>query len=174
MAKRVIKMRLSSVSINETVKLLREYKEELRLKSSIFVQRLAELGLKIVEQKKTMFQGDSNGNDLNSYIWLDEDDSKVTATLVLTGRDVAFIEFGAGIHYNTPVGTSPHPKGGELGLTIGSYGKGQGANDYWVYFDNEFGRFRVSYGTRAAMPMNGADEEIRSQFISVAREVFGK
>lgn len=174
MAKKVIKMRLSTNSINDVVKQLRDYREELRLKSSIFVQRLAELGLKIVEQKKTMFQGDSDGNDLNSYIWLDEDDSKVTATLVLTGRDVAFIEFGAGVHYNTATGTSPHPKGGELGLTIGSYGKGQGANDYWVYFDSEFGRFRVSHGTKAAMPMSSADEEIRNQFISVAREVFGK
>jgi len=174
MAKRVIKMRLSSASINETVKLLREYKEELRLKSSIFVQRLAELGLKIVEQKKTSFRGSSNGNDLNTYIWLDENDSKVTATLVLAGRDVAFVEFGAGIHYNTPVGTSPHPKGGELGLTIGSYGQGKGANDYWFYYDQDLGRVRFTYGTSAAKPMSSADEEIRNQFISVAREVFGK
>lgn len=174
MAKRVIKMRLSSASINETIKQLLEYKDELRLKSSIFVQRLAELGLKVVEQRKTSFRGDSDGNDLNTYIWLDEDDSKVTATLVLSGKDVAFIEFGSGVHYNSPAGTSLHPKGGELGMTIGSYGKGQGANDHWFYFNEELGKVSISYGTRAAMPMNGADEEIRSQFISVAREVFGK
>ena len=35
-------------------------------------------------------------------------------------------EFGSGVYHNGSVGTSPNPYGDDLGLTIGSYGKGHG------------------------------------------------
>ena len=166
-------MSLSTASIQKAIDELENYKQELRFKTSIFVQRLAEEGLKVIEARKNTYRGDADGNDLRTYVWLDYSGSTTTATLVLSGKDVAFIEFGAGIHYNTSAGSSLHPKGQELGMTIGSYGKGQGANDSWVYYDEELARFKTSHGTRAAMPVQSADDAIRAKFYSIAKEVFG-
>lgn len=171
MSKKTIKLKLSTDSINEAIKQVLEYKEWLHFKQSILTQKLAEIGLQVIENNKYS-QGDSNFNDLKSYVWIDGGGTQSTATLVLSGKDVAFIEFGAGIHYNGAVGTSPSEHGQKLGYTIGSYGLGKGANDSWVYFDEETGRFKTSHGTQAALPMTKADEEIRSRFIAVAKEVF--
>lgn len=166
-------MSLSKDSIQNAINELETYKNSLQFKTSIYAQRLAEEGLKVIEARKNTYRGDADGNDLQTYVWLDYSGSTTTATLVLSGKDVAFIEFGAGIHYNTSVGSSLHPKGQELGMTIGSYGKGQGANDSWVYYDEELARFKTSHGTRAAMPMQGADDAIKAKFFAIAKEVFG-
>lgn len=170
--KRKITFSLSSESIREAIHKIEEYKEELKFKSSVFVQRLAEEGLKVIEANKYS-EGDADFNGLHSYVWVDESGSTTKATLVLAGKDVAFIEFGAGVHYNGNGGSSPHPQGQKLGMTIGSYGKGHGLEDSWVYYDSEQARFRVSYGTRAAMPMAKADEAIRKKYLDIAKEVFG-
>ena len=169
---KVIKMRLSVKSIDDAIAKIDKYKQELRHKTSIFVQRLAEEGLVVVNDKRTSFYGDADGNDVRTYVVVSDFGNKVTATLVMAGKDVAFIEFGAGIHYNTAAGTSPHPKGQELGMTIGSYGKGKGANDSWVYYDEERARFRTSHGTQAVMPLYSASESIKKKFYSIAKEVF--
>lgn len=167
-----IKTKLSTNDILETVKILREYKNTIRFKTALFVQRLAEIGLATIEAHKYS-QGDSDFNDLHSYMLVDEQDTFVRATLMLSGRHVAFIEFGAGIHYNGSAGSSPNPKGSEFGMTIGSYGKGYGANDYWYYFDRETGKGKRSQGTEAAMPMYYADQEILNKVEAIAKEVFG-
>lgn len=167
-----IKTKLSTNDILETVRILREYKNTIRYKTALFVQRLAEIGLQTIEAHKYS-QGDSDFNDLRSYMLVDEQDTFVRATLTLSGKDVAFIEFGAGIHYNGSAGSSPNPKGSELGMTIGSYGKGYGANDFWYYYDVETGKGKRSQGTEAAMPMYYADQEIISKVEAIAKEVFG-
>ena len=169
---KVIKMRLSVKSIDDAISKIQDYKQELRHKTSIFVQKLAEEGLVVIEDKRTSFRGDADGNDVRTYVTVHDFGDRVVATLVMAGKDVAFIEFGAGVHYNTPAGTSPNPKGQELGMTIGSYGKGQGANDSWVYYDEERARFRTSHGTQAVMPMYSASESVKKKFYSIAKEVF--
>lgn len=166
---RKIKLRLSTQSVEDAIRQLEEYKVSLRFKVSLFVQKLAELGIQTIESNKYSY-GDSDFNDLRSYVWLDEMGDTVKATLILSGKDVAFIEFGAGVHYNG--GGSPNPLGQQLGMTIGSYGLGNGLNDSWVYHDDETNQFVTSYGTKAAMPMYQADQEIRNNFLSVAKEVF--
>ena len=167
-----LKIKLSTSSINEAIRQLKAYKQEISLKTSIFVQRLAEIGIKTIDNHKYS-RGDSNFNDLNTYVWLEESDTKAKATLVLAGKDVAFIEFGAGVSYNGEGGTSPNPYGQSLGMIIGSYGKGHGLEDYWFYFDEDKQKWVMSKGTEAAMPMYYADREIVSQVINVAQEVFG-
>lgn len=168
---KVIQIKLATSSINDAIQQLRAYKNELQFKCSIFVQRLAEIGIKTIDANKYS-RGDADFNDLRTHVWLDEGSDGATATLVIAGRDVAFIEFGAGVHYNGSGGASPNPYGGKLGMTIGSYGKGQGMEDSWRYYDTEQGKFRISFGTEAAMPLAKADQEIRDQVASIAREVF--
>lgn len=167
-----IRLSLSTDSIKKAIAEIEEFRQELRFKVSIFVQRLAEAGMEVVNENKMNFQGDSDGSDLDCYVRVTPSENSTRATLVLSGKDVAFIEFGAGVHYNTPAGTSPNPLGQEQGMTIGSYGQGKGAYDSWVYYDENRGKFRTSYGTKAAMPLYKADEAMRNKFFDIAKEVF--
>ena len=95
----------------------------------------------------------------------------MSSTIRLVGDDVAFVEFGAGIHFNGHPNSSPNPYGVKLGYTIGSYGLGQGLNEYWFYKDG--GEWKVSEGTEATMPLFHASEAIKQEYLDVARKVFG-
>lgn len=168
---KTIKMNLSEGSIQNAVKELERYKQSLISKNDLFVQRLSEVGIPVIDANIAAAQGDSDKSH-NTYIKLNSFGSYSRAVLVVEGRDLLMIEFGAGIHYNTPAGTSPHPKGQELGYTIGSYGKGHGAEDYW-YYQAESGETVRSYGTESTMPVYKASVEIRQKIREIAKEVFG-
>lgn len=170
MAKRNITIELSQKSIQDAIKQIEAYKNTLNVKVREFVRRLAEAGIPVIEQNMNT-EGDSS-TEHNVYVDLNSFGSYSRATLVLQGRDILFIEFGAGVHYNGAVGSSAYEKGAELGYTIGSYGKGHGAEDYWWYVDDS-GAPRMSHGTKASMPMYKADMEIIKRFKAIAVEVFG-
>lgn len=171
MANRTIKMTLSHDSIQDAIKQLREYQNGLKSKNEIFVKRLSELGIPVIDQNIAMAQGDSDKSH-NTYIKINSFGDYAQTTLVCEGKSLSYIEFGAGIHYNTPAGTSPHPKGEELGYTIGSYGQGKGKNDSWTYY-SETGEWVRSYGTEATMPVYKASAEIIQNIRKIAKEVFG-
>lgn len=79
----------------------------------------------VVRENISSSTGDSDKN-YNTYIQVNSYQGYSEAKLIVEGRELLFIEFGAGIHYNGSAGSSPHPKGNEFGYTIGSYGKGLG------------------------------------------------
>lgn len=166
----VIKTTLSQKSLQNAIKQLRKYQNGLKNKNEIFVRRLAELGIPVIDQNISLAQGDSDKNH-NIYIKINSFGTYSQATLVCEGADLLFIEFGAGIHYNTPVGSSPHPKGQDFGYTIGSYGQGKGKNDSWTY-ESETGEWVRSYGTEATMPVYKAAEKIKLEIRNIAKEVF--
>lgn len=172
---KAINMSLSVSSMNDALKEIEKYKNELILKTAVFVGRLADVGLETIDRHKYGggAQGDSDFGGAQAYVRLGGRGMTATATLVFQGKDVAFIEFGAGVHYNGAGGSSPNPLGAPLGMVIGSYGKGLGLNDSWRYRDKIDGTWQVSHGTKAAMPMYHADQAIIDQFISIAKEVFG-
>lgn len=156
--------------IDRIIKELKEYQESLKDKAEIFVERLAELGIPIIEERINSVMGDSDPEH-QTYITIHSFDDYKEAILTVEGKDLLFIEFGAGIHYNASLGGSPHPWGEDLGYRIGTYGKGQGAKDYW-YYTNEKGDSVRSHGTKAAMPVYYASLEIYSRIEEIAREVF--
>lgn len=170
MSNRTIKMTLSHNSIQDAIKQLRAYQNGLKSKNELFIKRLSELGIPVIDQNIAMAQGDSDKSH-NTYIKINSFGDYAQATLVCEGSDLLFIEFGAGIHYNTPVGASPHSKGEELGYTIGSYGQGKGKNDSWTYY-SESGEWVRSYGTEATMPVYKASEKIKQNIRKIAKEVF--
>lgn len=90
------------------------------------------------------------------------------------GEEALFIEYGAGVYYNTAPGTSPHPWGQQTGYTIGSFGLGNGYKKAWGFAEkNGSGDILITHGTPAAMPMyRGVSEAIRA-IDEIAREVFG-
>lgn len=101
-----------------------------------------------------------------------EEQGNITV-VIADGLDAVFIEFGAGVYYNGSVGSSPHPKGAELGLTIGSFDKGNGAKNVWGFRDEGSGETHLTHGTPAAMPMYRGYREACKMVYDIAREVFG-
>lgn len=170
MAKK-ISISLSHKSIQNAINEVRKYQRELIDKNELFVRRLAELGIPVIDQNIAAAQGDSDKNH-NTYIKINSFGSYSEAKLIVEGTDLLFIEFGSGTHYNGSAGTSPHPKGEEFGYTIGSYGKGQGSKDFWLYYADT-GEVVMSHGTESTMPVYKASVEIIQNIRRIAREVFG-
>ena len=172
MTRKTIKIDLfDGKSLDNAIKQIQEYQRTLNDKCEMFVRRLSEVGIPIIDQNIASSSGDSDKGH-NTYIKINSFGSYSQARLIVEGKDLLFIEFGAGVHYNGNLGGSPHPKGKEMGYTIGSYGKGQGKNDFWFYYADS-GEAVMSHGTKSTMPVYKAGIEIRRQVLKIAREVFG-
>ena len=91
--------------------------------------------------------------------------------VVSTGKDMVWLEFGAGVHYNGAVGSKPNPLAGNISEVsgIGQYGKGRGASDSWIFSKNGV-RYRT-HGTPAVMPLFHAIQDVENDFIVIARGV---
>ena len=150
---------------------LMAYRASLLPKMELVAERLYnEYGIPTVNNLYTAADGDSK-KPYQTYFQISQSGNKVIGTLFLEGEEVAFVEFGAGIHYNSPAGTSPHPKGVQLGYTIGSYGYGQGQYDSWEYKGDD-GELHTSLGTEATMPLLNANQEMRDALVKICKEVF--
>lgn len=171
MARHIISCTLSEKSLKKAINQLKQYQKDFEDKNEEFVRRLAELGIPVIEENISIAQGDSDKSH-NTYIKISTLKGYSEAKVVVEGKDILFLEFGSGIHYNVPAGSSPHPKGEEFGYTIGSYGKGLGENDSWYYTDST-GVSQKSHGTQATMPMYKASVEMRQKIRKIAKEVFG-
>lgn len=164
---------LSAESFEKAAARVRKLQKVYYNKNREFVRELTKAGLRVISANIQPQEGDSEPPIPNNpHVMVGDKDGVMTATLRLRGKDVMFVEFGAGVHFNGPAGQSPHPLGLELGYTIGSYGLGQGKYDTWVYKTDD-GVYHVSEGTEAMMPMWRADQEIRNTFASIAKRVFG-
>ena len=162
---------LNNRSLDKAIQQLREYQNSLNDKCAEFVRRLAEVGIPVIDENIAAAQGDSDKGH-NTYIKINSFGSYSQAELIVESNSILWIEFGAGVHFNGHLGSSPHPKGEELGYTIGSYGKGQGKNDFWFYYADS-GESVMSHGTQATMPVYKAGLEIKRQVLKIAKEVFG-
>lgn len=180
MGKRVLKAELSVKSIENLKKELLNYKnDELPNLLVKFTEELLKIGIQVVDERMNnasyKFDKDNimSGADPshNTFVRISKFESNVKATLVVTGRELLFIEFGAGVSFNTEKGSSPHKKGEEFGFTIGSYGKGYGSRKVWGYY-NDNGDLVLTRGVKAEMPMYYADIAMIQSVVEVARRVF--
>lgn len=180
MAKHTINILLSEKSINESIRQLQQYKNWLIKKTSQLAKELAEVGIPVIETNiaDASYTFDSKGvrsgsnTEHYSYVKLNNFGSYSQANLIVEGEEILFIEFGAGVYYNGEAGTSPHPKGQEFGFLIGSYGVGHGVQKVWGYYD-ETGALVMTRGVEATMPVLKAYQKIITDYISVAKKVFG-
>lgn len=164
-----IDMTLSVASINNAIKELEKYKQSLERKNEIFVKRLAEYGLNVVNTKVAESRGDSD--DAQSKMQFNSMGEIVYAELHLTGEDVLFIEFGSGIYYNAG---NEHPLAKQFGYGVGTYpGQTHAYEDFWFYTDKDGTHSHFSHGTEATMPMYNSVIEMYKQIYSIAKEVFG-
>jgi hypothetical protein len=182
MANKTLKCNILSLSSIESLqKELKKYSDNLTAKCEEVVRRLAEIGLEEAEKhfSEAGFtydeKGIESGSDVEHY-----SEIKVTtlhgyshADLIVSGNEIAFIEFGAGVYYNGAVGQSPNPDGQKLGMVIGSYGEGHGKQNVWGYY-TESGELVLTHGTKATMPMYNATMRMYEDAPKIVREVFGK
>lgn len=182
MAKRVFKVDCLSVSsIRKLQKELQEYQGGINQKLEEVVSEVAKVGLEVVEKEitKASFTYDEKGiesgsdTEHNSQIKITSLRGYAHADLIVEGKELLFIEFGAGVYYNGSVGSSPHPKGEEFGFLIGSYGQGHGAQKVWGYYDDS-GELILTHGTRATMPMYNAFLKMYEEAPKIVKRVFGK
>lgn len=162
-----IEVELSESSIDEAIKQIEEYRKSLKTKLVQLAETLAINGVSVASASIGQMQGDSVppavGYELNS------DGEIVKASIFIYGKDVLFVEFGAGIAYNTG---AEHPKAEELGYGVGTYPSMNPPNrainpGFWYY-----GHGKRSIGTEAVMPLNNAIVETRNNCIKQAIEVF--
>ena len=172
MSKKVIRFGLNTKDINKAIRELEQYKRDFQKKVDNYRKRIAEeiavnaslnFGSALMED---VIKGSPRKPDVQVRV----DDRGSIAVVVADGEDAVWCEFGAGVYHNGPVGSSPHPKGSELGFTIGSYGKGYGKANAWGYYED--GNLVITRGTPASMPMYNASQEVMKKAIEIAREVF--
>ena len=173
MAKKVIKFSLDEKSITKAIREIEKYKIEFQKKVDTYRKRIAE---EVVVNASlnfgsSMIDDRLRGGPRKPNVDVRVDERGSIAVVVADGEDAVWCEFGAGVYHNGSVGSSPHPKGNELGFTIGSYGKGYGKQKAWGYYED--GQLVITRGTPASMPMYNAVQEVTRKAIEIAREVFG-
>ena len=166
MAKRVIKMGLSTSSIDNAIAQLTAYRNSIDAKKDKLLKELANIGVKEASVRFTTAMYDGVNDSSVSLETISNG-----YAIVAEGHAVAFIEFGAGVYHNSG---EPYPDPRPEGIVgIGEYGKGHGKRQAWG-FTNDSGELVITHGNPAAMPMWYASEEMRSKILKIAKEVFGK
>lgn len=110
-------------------------------------------------------------SDTKANVTVEVSDNGTVTVVIASGEDAIWAEFGAGVWFNGSAGGSPHPKGAELGMIIGGYGKGNGRKEIWSYIDAEGNRIQT-HGTPASMPMWNAYKSVIERLTAIASEVF--
>ncbi len=172
-----IKMELTSKSIDDAIAKINKYRNGLNDKLNALVERLIKNGVQVASLRVASTQGDSKLPDVTWEI--NPAGDIIKATIAIVGTDVLFIEFGAGIAYNTGM---QHPNADEFGYGIGTYPSKHPPNKamnpgYWYYTDHDNAGDKVSkfsMGTEATMPIYGAAESIRNNLIQEAVNEFMK
>lgn len=162
----------SKQSINDAIRQLQAWKRDFNKKLDKFIERCEEVGLNAVKTNVDGISPTYKGDDIAVSSTKIENGFSVE----ISGEQVAFIEFGSGVTFNTPVGGSKHPKGTELGLTIGSYNPSSphASSPTGWWFKNRWGQSEHTYGTPTFAPLYGGEMEIISRIEEIAKEVFGE
>lgn len=172
---KIIRMSLTSESIQNAIREIEAYRNSLKERTNELCRRLAERIGVYAREGFASAPGDTtiSGGPRSANVSVTvEPRGNCLYVITAAGEDAVWAEFGAGIHYNGGAGTSPHPKGAELGFVIGGYGKGNGARQVWGYWKD--GELVLTRGTPASMPLYNALVRARNEIAEVAMEVFGR
>lgn len=171
MASRTIKVPFSVDGLTKLANNFQKYTDNIIRKNQYFVERLATLGIPVIDAKIAESQGDSEKGHSTHIEIQGLGQSTCMAKLVVNNKDILFIEFGAGIHFNNA--KKNNPKAAELGYGVGSYpGQTHAFNEKGWYYTNGAGSAIHSFGTEATEPLQSAVVEIISRIEEIAREVF--
>lgn len=171
---KVINVTLDSASIDAAVREIEAYGRRVQRKMDELRERIAYF---IAKDASAVFNTAVAGDDLregtitgNVQVSVEQKGNNVTL-IIADGKDAVFMEFGAGVYFNGPVGSSPNPLGTELGFTIGSYSTHKPDKEIWGY-KGEDGEIHLTHGTPASMPLYKAVQSVTRDIERIAREVF--
>ena len=173
MGKKVISFGLSESEINHAIGELQSYKQYLENRTNVFRVQVAK---RIEELAQSGFDSAvvddlTTGGQRKAEVDVGISDMGKVTLVIAKGEDAIWAEFGAGVYHNGSVGSSPHPKGSELGFTIGGYGEGKGKRNVWGYYDED-DELRLTHGAPASMPMYNALKRVCEEISKIAKEVF--
>lgn len=168
-----IQIDLSPASVTRALRDVEAYKRQLLDRTELLRERVAK---RLAEQadsgfRRAVIDDLLQGGGRNAQVHVSVEDRKGVSVVIASGEDAVWAEFGAGVFHNGSAGASPHPKGADLGLTIGSYGKGNGSREVWGFYD-ESGELRLTRGTQAVMPMYNAMKTVCAEIAEIAAGVF--
>ena len=180
--KRVLEFPLSEKGIKDAIDFLEQYKSSIQSKAERLVERLAEIGVEEAGRRfdEANYNGETDTSHVPHISDISFDGDNVTVDITLESKEIIFIEFGAGIFHNPgKLGQSAHAskkfaKKFPVEYKIGKYGKdgtkeySRGKNKGWVH-DGKF-----THGTKATMPMYGAEMAVIENIRMVAKEVFAE
>ena len=156
-------------SIDAAIEQLEVLQEKLdRLNARL--ERLAQLGVKVAEDAFAMVALDTSNDPVTVTYRME----KEGFTIYARGRQVAYMEFGAGVYYN---GEEPYegerpagidPIGGHDTITGSSVSLG--IFDTWAYKDGN--RTVVTHGTPACQGMYLAQEAMAREAKQIIKEIF--
>lgn len=166
---------LSVREIDRAMRELDQYKRDFIRKMDLLRERVAE---RLADESNKGFSGaivddllQKSGGPRLAEVTVSVEHKRGSSLVIASGEDAIWVEFGAGVYHNGSAGSSPHPKGTELGFTIGGYGKGDGKKNIWGYYSD--GELKLTHGTPAKMPMYRAVQTVCNEIASIAKEVFG-
>lgn len=178
MARKTIKVDIfNPKSIQNCIKQIEAYRDDLPKKCQEICRRLTEEGVKVADVA-------INSVPIGKTITLTTDinPSKMgcQAIMKMTGRETRTedgrifytalgIEFGSGIYYNK----TANPKSAEFGMGVGTFpGQTHAFQDKWYYLGDD-GEWHASHGVQAGMPMYKASVALSQKIDSIIKEVFG-
>lgn len=90
-------------------------------------------------------------------------------SVVANGKEVCFVEFGAGVFYN---GSEPYLATRPPQIKkIGEYGKGRGKRRVWGYYSDFTGNLMLTRGTPASNSMYYTAKEMQRRLTAEARRI---
>lgn len=178
MARKTVKIDLfDSKSIQNAIKTIEQYRDDLPRKCQEVCRRLAEEGVKVASS--ALSEGKAEGYAPSTKVGyeIDVNGKVIRAKIIASGPYILFLEFGSGIRYSD----TKNPKAAEMGYGPGTYPSNapQQNPPYdnwesptgWYYFGSD-GQIHHTYGVRAKMPMYRASVEIIQKMDSIIKEVF--
>lgn len=174
MSEKTIKVELSVQGIQKAIADINAYKQEFIKKCDIFRRKVAD---RIADEVRAGFASSIVFDDLitgetrNAQVNVTVYDRDGMSIVAADGADAVWVEFGTGVYYNGPAGSSPHPHGAGLNMVIGGFGKGHGKKEEWGFYED--GELRRTHGVPASMPMARAIGIVRVDLPQIAQEVWG-
>ena len=179
MAKRTININLfSQKSIQNAIKQIEQYRDDLPRKCREICRRLSEEGVRVADAA-------INSVPIGKTITLTTDinPSKMgcQAIMRMTGRETRTedgrifytalaIEFSAGVRY----ASTASPRASDFGMGTGTFPDSKHSWDMegWYYLGDD-GNWHHSFGVQASHPLYSAGMEMRQKIDSIVKEVFG-
>lgn len=172
MGKKVIKVGLSESEIENAIKELTQYKQDIIRKTNLLREKVAKRIAETAQSGfgKAVIDDLLGGDQRKANVSVNITSKGDVSVVIASGEDAVWAEFGAGVYHNGSIGGSPHPKGVEFGFTIGGYGKGRGKRQTWGFYED--GELHLTHGAPASMPMYNAVKTVCKEIVKIAREVF--